>query len=86
MIDVISVGISFPKKILTRIDSERGDVPRSRYLLRVIENILQSKDNKECKQSCKDKDANQDPPDEDLEACNQASSAIHKRKTIHEPV
>jgi metal-responsive CopG/Arc/MetJ family transcriptional regulator len=47
MIDVISVGISFPKKILTRIDSERGDVPRSRYLLRVIENILQSKDNKE---------------------------------------
>ncbi len=84
MIDVISVGISFPKKILTRIDSERGDVPRSRYLLRVIENLLQSKDNKECKQNCDDKNANQGPSD--FEACNQASSGIHKRKTTHEPV
>lgn len=86
MIDVISVGISFPKKILTRIDSERGDVPRSRYLLRVIENILQSKDNKECKQNWDEKDANKGTFDEDLEACNQASSVIRKRKTTHDPV
>ena len=81
MTEVIPFGISFPKKILTRIDSERGDVPRSRYLLRVKENTLQSKDNKECKQNCDDKNANQGPSDEDLEACNQA-----KRKTTHEPV
>lgn len=86
MRNVISVGILFPQYILTRIDSERGEVPRSRYLLRVIQYTLQSKDNKECKQNCDYKDANHGPPDEDLETCNQAISGIHKRKTTHEPV
>jgi hypothetical protein len=33
----IAVGISFPKKIMAKIDSERGDVPRSRFLLRLLE-------------------------------------------------
>jgi metal-responsive CopG/Arc/MetJ family transcriptional regulator len=47
MIEVISVGISFPKRVLTKIDSERGDISRSRYLLRVIENALQSKEKEE---------------------------------------
>jgi hypothetical protein len=35
--DKIPIGISFPKKIISRIDSERGDVPRSRYILRIVE-------------------------------------------------
>jgi metal-responsive CopG/Arc/MetJ family transcriptional regulator len=46
MTEIISVGISFPKIVLTKIDSKRGDVSRSRYLLRVIENALQSEDGK----------------------------------------
>jgi metal-responsive CopG/Arc/MetJ family transcriptional regulator len=33
----ISVGISLPKKIMSQIDAERGDVSRSRFLLRKIE-------------------------------------------------
>jgi hypothetical protein len=33
----IAVGISFPKKIMAKIDSERGDIPRSRFLLRLLE-------------------------------------------------
>ena len=37
MKDTVGVGISLPKKIMAQIDSERGDVSRSRYLLRLIE-------------------------------------------------
>ena len=33
----IAVGISFPKRIMTRIDVERGDIPRSKYILRIIQ-------------------------------------------------
>ncbi len=32
-----SVGISLPVSLLKRIDSERGDIPRSRFFLRMIE-------------------------------------------------
>jgi hypothetical protein len=35
----IAVGISLPKEILSKIDIDRGDVPRSRYLLRLLEKI-----------------------------------------------
>ena len=37
MQNYISVGISLPRKIMRRIDVERGDVSRSRYLLRLLE-------------------------------------------------
>ena len=37
MQESIAVGISLPKKIMSQIDSERGDVSRSRFLLRLIE-------------------------------------------------
>jgi metal-responsive CopG/Arc/MetJ family transcriptional regulator len=37
MQDYIAVGISLPKEILARIDTERGDVSRSRFLLRKLE-------------------------------------------------
>jgi hypothetical protein len=30
-------GLSLPADLMHRIDCERGDVPRSRYLLRIIE-------------------------------------------------
>lgn len=37
MQQTISVGISFPREIIRLIDKERKDVPRSRYLLRILE-------------------------------------------------
>jgi hypothetical protein len=82
MISVISVGISFPKNILARIDSERGDIPRSRYLLRVIENTLEWKENVRRKGNFDSKETTQDPLDVDLEACNQASQEVHKRSDL----
>jgi hypothetical protein len=33
----IVLGISLPRQIITRIDAERGDIPRSKYVLRVLE-------------------------------------------------
>jgi hypothetical protein len=33
----IAVGISLPKDIVSKIDSERGDISRSRYLLKILE-------------------------------------------------
>lgn len=33
----ISVGISLPQDIILRIDAQRGDIPRSRWVLRLLE-------------------------------------------------
>jgi metal-responsive CopG/Arc/MetJ family transcriptional regulator len=35
--NAISVGISLPEQIIQKIDKDRGDVPRSRFLLRLVE-------------------------------------------------
>jgi hypothetical protein len=35
--DYIISGISFPKSILSKIDRDRGPIPRSRFLLKLIE-------------------------------------------------
>jgi len=37
MTKVNPVGISLPAEIISKIDSERGDIPRSRYILRVLQ-------------------------------------------------
>ena len=37
MQDSVPVGVSLPKKLMARIDMERGDVNRSRFLLRLVE-------------------------------------------------
>jgi metal-responsive CopG/Arc/MetJ family transcriptional regulator len=34
------LGITLPKSILHRIDQVRGDIPRSKYILRSIERYL----------------------------------------------
>ena len=47
MQSTIAVGISLPKEIITKIDSERGDIPRSRYLLRLLEKMYKSNKNGE---------------------------------------
>jgi metal-responsive CopG/Arc/MetJ family transcriptional regulator len=33
----MAVGISLPREIITMIDNERGDVSRSRYVLRIVQ-------------------------------------------------
>jgi hypothetical protein len=33
----VPVGISLPTKLIQKIDTERKDVPRSKYILRLIE-------------------------------------------------
>ncbi len=40
--NVKSAGISFPLRILDTIDKERGDIPRSKYVLRILENAIQT--------------------------------------------
>jgi metal-responsive CopG/Arc/MetJ family transcriptional regulator len=40
-----SVGISLPTEIISKLDTERGDIPRSRYILRVLRDTY-SKRNK----------------------------------------
>jgi hypothetical protein len=42
-----STGLSIPIELMYRIDAERGDVPRSRFLLRLIEKAYKEKQTKE---------------------------------------
>ena len=37
------IAITLPKSVLQKIDNERGDVPRSRYILRAVESYLHVK-------------------------------------------
>ena len=36
------IGISLPKEIIEKVDKDRKDIPRSRYILRLIEKGTQS--------------------------------------------
>lgn len=38
-----TIGISLPKEIIEQIDSDRGDINRSRYILRLIESKFHKK-------------------------------------------
>ena len=37
-----ATGISFPNEVLARIDAERGDTSRSKYILRQLEKAIQT--------------------------------------------
>jgi hypothetical protein len=37
-----ATGISFPNEVLLKIDTERGDISRSRYILRQLEKVPQA--------------------------------------------
>lgn len=39
-----STGISLPADIMNKIDTERGDVSRSRFLLRLVEQAYREKE------------------------------------------
>jgi metal-responsive CopG/Arc/MetJ family transcriptional regulator len=43
----IAVGISLPKELISKIDDERGDISRSRYLLRILEKVYEHQKNSE---------------------------------------
>ena len=55
MVINIPIAISWPKDLISKIDSLRGDVPRSKYLLRLVEKnfeiINNDKDNGHRKES-----------------------------------
>jgi hypothetical protein len=40
MKSALPVGISMSRKILLSIDSKRGDIPRSKYVVRILEKTL----------------------------------------------
>ena len=41
----ISVTLTFPESVITKIDQDRKDVNRSRYVLRLIEKAYDTKEN-----------------------------------------
>lgn len=41
MQNTIAVGVSLPQEILSKIDQERNDVSRSRFVLRLVEYALE---------------------------------------------
>jgi hypothetical protein len=40
-----SAGLSLPMNLMKKIDAERGDVPRSRFLLRLLEKTYSAENN-----------------------------------------
>ena len=36
---IVPTGISLPKELMQKIDVERGDISRSRYILRILERV-----------------------------------------------
>jgi hypothetical protein len=69
MTKVNSVGISLPAEIISKIDAERGDVPRSRYILRVLQDTKRRKLKEERSRNTTTKNINnsQDSPDRGIE-------------------
>jgi metal-responsive CopG/Arc/MetJ family transcriptional regulator len=42
--NAMSVGISLPEQIVEKIDRDRGDVSRSRFLLRLVEHAYKERE------------------------------------------
>jgi hypothetical protein len=58
-----AVGISLPEEIISKIDDERGDISRSRYLLRIVQKVYECRKNSEDKRLRVNKKDNEDPLD-----------------------
>lgn len=68
MTKVNSVGISLPVEIISKIDAERGDVPRRGYILRVLQDTYPKRKLKEARNSAtKNINNSQDSPDRGIE-------------------
>ncbi|PWU81760.1 MAG: hypothetical protein DLM72_05340 [Candidatus Nitrosopolaris wilkensis] len=59
----IAVGISLPREIIEKIDVARGDVPRSRFLLRILERVYCINNDNNRKSVNKNGKNRQDSPD-----------------------
>lgn len=64
-----STGLSLPAELVRKIDRERGDISRSRYILRLLEKLYIDYG----KEFAKDK-TNQDSPDRRLETLQSSES------------
>jgi hypothetical protein len=62
----IAVGISLPRNILGKIDADRGDVSRSRFLLRIIERVYSSSHQEEKALSLNDCNEIQEAANQDV--------------------
>jgi hypothetical protein len=47
MLQYKSTGLSLPSELLAKIDTERGDIPRSRFLLRLIVEAYEERQRKD---------------------------------------
>jgi hypothetical protein len=75
MTKVNSVGISLPTEIISKIDTERGDIPRSRYILRVLRDSNMNKLKEEGRSSTTTKNNNsQDSPDREVGSLQSSES------------
>lgn len=77
MQDYIATGISFKKGLIFKIDSERGDVPRSKYIQRILERyyLLQEPQKEE-------KNIKFDSPDSTTTAAKQREGSDESSATI----
>jgi hypothetical protein len=41
----VTSGVSLPSELIHRIDKDRGDIPRSKYLLRILQKSYDSQAN-----------------------------------------
>ena len=81
MAKVNSVGISLPAEIISKIDTERGDIPRSRYILRVLRDTC-SKGNKLGSDSTATKKVIVKSPSELVNSMSQVTKPIQINKNL----
>ena len=78
MAKVNSVGISLPTEIISKIDAERGDIPRSRYILRVLQDTYSKrrklKEEGRSNTTAINTNNSQDSPDRRLETLQSSES------------
>jgi metal-responsive CopG/Arc/MetJ family transcriptional regulator len=44
MQESVSIGISLPRTVIERIDIVRGDVPRSKFVYRILESAIEKQE------------------------------------------
>lgn len=84
MAKVNSVGISLPIEIISRIDAERGDIPRSRYILGVLRDTYTKrnglKEEGRCNTATKNSNS-QDSPDCEIGTLQSSESELLNPKS-----
>ena len=74
MTSVSPVGISLPTEIISRIDTERGDIPRSRYILRILQETYSRRKLEGRRNSINIRNNSLDSPDRRLETLQSSES------------